>query len=880
MKLSDIRSLFLSYFSEQGHDIVPSSSLIPYNDSTLLFTNSGMVQFKDVFLGKDQRAYTRATSSQRCVRAGGKHNDLENVGFTARHHTFFEMLGNFSFGDYFKKDAIYYAWDFLTNHLKLPKEKLWITIFEGDNESNLKRDDEAEAIWRAIGVPPERIVACGKKDNFWMMGDVGPCGPCTEIFYDHGPDVLGGPPGSPDADGDRYVEIWNLVFMQYSRDANGVLTPLPKPSVDTGMGLERVAAVMQGVHNNYDIDLFRGLINDIKQLLQVTVDQKTVNSLRVIADHIRSTAFLISDGALPGNEGRGYVLRRIIRRAIRHGHRLGARTAFFHCVVSGLVREMGGVYPELVRQQAHIEKTVLTEEEQFARTLDHGLKILEQDIQLLTGKMISGETVFRLYDTYGFPVDLTADIAREQGLTIDEEGFKVCMAAQQQQSRAAHQFSSQALLKKGLGVTVDTVFTGYQELKTAATVLALYNERGEAVQILSEESEGVVVLDRTPFYAESGGQVGDHGVLLFEGGYFEVLDTQKETQKEKTAILHMGKMLAGKLSLNKPVTASVSDASRKNTALNHSATHLLHAALKRVLGDHVQQKGSLVDSERLRFDFLQSSPMTPEEVMTVEHMVNQQIRENHAVDTAIVSLEEAKQSGAEALFGEKYGEHVRVLTMGDFSKELCGGTHVHFTGEIGLFKILSETGIASGVRRIEAVTGWHANHFVEQQQKHLQAIADLLKTDRDSVAEKVMQLLDRAKSLEKEVGRIQAKLIAGQSDQMATDAIDLSGIKLFVKVFESADVKNLKEFADQLKNKLGSAVILLASTLDEKITIVAAVTADLTEKVKASDLASFVAGQVGGKGGGRPELAQAGGIDLKALPAALTSVKVWVETKL
>lgn len=867
MKTTEIRSQFLEYFKSKSHAIVPSSTLIPYNDPTLLFTNAGMVPFKDVFLGKEVRNYTRATSSQRCVRAGGKHNDLENVGFTARHHTFFEMLGNFSFGDYFKREAIQFAWSFLTEALKLPIEKLWVTVYA--------EDDEAADIWlNEIGVDKTRFSRCGAEDNFWSMGDVGPCGPCTEIFYDHGADIPGGPPGSPAADGDRYIEIWNLVFMQYSRDAKGALTPLPTPSVDTGMGLERIAAVLQGVHNNYDIDLFQALISAIKTVLSVKEDKATLNSLRVIADHIRSTAFLISDGVLPGNEGRGYVLRRIIRRAVRHGHRLGARKAFFYRLVGALADEMGGAYPELQRQKKHIANVLLAEEEQFAKTLEQGLKILAQDMKNLQGACISGETVFRLYDTYGFPVDLTADIAREKGLTIDEAGFEACMAEQKQQSRAAQQFSTQALLKEGLNVTVATSFTGYQALTATAQVKALYNEAGDAVDCLREN--GIVVLDKTPFYAESGGQVGDKGLLEFEGGCFEVVDTQKEKQ----AVLHLGHVTGQCLSVGMQVTAGVAQQVRKSVALNHSATHLLHAALKKLLGDHVQQKGSLVDGERLRFDFLHMSPLTPEEVTAVEHLVNQQIRENHTVDTALMSLDEAKDSGAMALFGEKYAEKVRVLTMGGFSKELCGGTHVHSTGEIGLFKILSETGIASGVRRIEAVTGFHATQFIEEQQQHLQAIADLLRTDAGSVADKVRQLLDKTKTLEKEVGKFQAKLASQQGTQLLDEAIDVGdGAKLLVKYIEGGNPKGLRELADQLKNKLGSAVILLAATLGEKVSILAAVTPDLTDRVKASALANFVAEQVGGKGGGRPDLAQAGGVDQKALPAALTSVKVWVEEK-
>ena len=865
MKTNEIRQVFLDYFNQHHHEVVPSSSLIPYNDPTLLFTNAGMVQFKDVFLGKEQRKIDRATSSQRCVRAGGKHNDLENVGFTARHHTFFEMLGNFSFGDYFKREAIEFAWTFLTEVLKLPKKKLWITVYQDDQES--------EDIWlNDIGIDPKRFSRCGEKDNFWMMGDVGPCGPCTEIFYDHGKHIAGGPPGSPDEDADRYIEIWNLVFMQYNRDESGNLLPLPKPSVDTGMGLERIAAVMQGVHNNYDIDLFQSLIAAIKTVLGCEEDDKTINSLRVIADHIRSTAFLIVDGVLPGNEGRGYVLRRIIRRAVRHGHRLGARDTFFYRLVTALVEVMGDAYPELCRQKQHIADTLLNEEEQFARTLEQGLKILEQDMAVLEGKVIAGETVFRLYDTYGFPVDLTADIAREHGLTVDEAGFEACMQQQKDKSRAAQQFSSKALLREGLDVTVETTFTGYELLNDNATVMQLFDESGKSVDCLPVEGRGIVVLDRSPFYAESGGQVGDRGAIVYDGGEFEVVDTQKE----KNAILHCGCVKQASLQVGMAVKASVSDPVRNSTALNHSATHLLHAALKQLLGDHVQQKGSLVDGDRLRFDFLHPTPLTAEQVQAIEHLVNQQIRANHPVLTDLMSLDMAKADGAVALFGEKYSEEVRVLSMGEFSKELCGGTHVRSTGEIGLFKILSESGIASGVRRIEAVTGQKATQFVEEQQQHLQAIADLLKTDRDSVGEKVRQLLDKSKQLEKEMLKMQSKLAAQQGDELLQKAEDIAGAKVLIEQLDKVDGKALRDLADQLKQKLGSAVVVLAAVNAGKVAIVAAVTADLTDKISAKDLANRVAEPLGGKGGGRPDMAQAGGNDAKALPQALTSVKVWV----
>lgn len=869
MKTNKIRQLFLDYFNKHHHQIVSSSSLVPYNDPTLLFTNAGMVQFKDVFLGNETRKINRVTSSQRCVRAGGKHNDLENVGFTARHHTFFEMLGNFSFGDYFKKEAIEFAWSFLTKELKLSPKKLWVTVY--------KDDKETENIWlNDIGVDPNRFSRCGDKDNFWMMGDVGPCGPCTEIFYDHGESIPGGPPGSADEDADRYIEIWNLVFMQYSRDENGNMTPLPKPSVDTGMGLERIAAVMQHVHNNYDIDLFQQIIKGIKKVLGCTENAETINSLRVIADHIRSTAFLIADGVIPSNEGRGYVLRRIIRRAVRHGHRLGARDAFFHQLVKVLADTMGGAYPELNRQQAHIETTLLNEEEQFAKTLDQGLKIFTQAIADLPGNIIDGETVFRLYDTYGFPVDLTADMAKEQGLSIDEDGFAQCMQQQKAKSRAAQQFSSKALLQRGIDIEIETPFSGYDLLSDEAQVIALIDEQGNQVETLPLGARGMVVLSQSPFYAESGGQVGDRGVLTFDNGSFDVIDTQKE----KEAIVHCGEVLGASLQLGMTVMATVSQPARKDTALNHSATHLLHAALKKLLGDHVQQKGSLVDAQRLRFDFLHPSPLTVEQVQAVEHLVNAQIRENHPVLTELMSLQEAKHSGAMALFGEKYAAKVRVLSMGGFSKELCGGTHVQYTGEIGLFKILSESGIAAGVRRIEAVTGAKATQFVEEQQHHLQALADLLKTDRDSVGEKVQQLLERTRTMEKEVAKMQAKLASGQSDELLTQAQEVAGYKVLVAEVTQVPAKQLRDLADKLKTKLDSGVIALAAVDGDKVAMLAAVTADLTKKISAKDVINQFAAPLGGKGGGRNDMAQAGANNAKLLPQALTSVKVWIEENL
>jgi alanyl-tRNA synthetase len=868
MKTTAIRALFLEYFQTYDHTVVPSSSLIPYNDPTLLFTNAGMVQFKETFLGQEARPYVRATSSQRCVRAGGKHNDLENVGFTARHHTFFEMLGNFSFGDYFKKEAIEFAWTFLTKHLKLPEERLWVTVY--------KDDEEAADLWlHHVGVSPDRFSRCGEDDNFWSMGDVGPCGPCTEIFYDHGPGIPGGPPGSPEADADRYIEIWNLVFMQFNRDASGVLTPLPKPSVDTGMGLERIAAVMQGVHTNYDIDLFQNLIGAIGDVLAICEDEETKNSLQVIADHIRSTAFLISDGVLPGNEGRGYVLRRIIRRAVRHGHRLGARDAFFHRLVEALVVEMGDAYPELVRQQKHIEQVLLKEEVQFAKTLEQGLKLLEQVVTDLSGDLIPGDMVFRLYDTYGFPVDLTADIARERGLRVDEAGFDRAMALQQQKSRAANQFSSQGMFSQGLNVEVSSVFVGYEDLEVNATVIALFDEAGQPVDCLVS-GNGVVVLDHTPFYAESGGQAGDAGILEYNGGSFAVQDTQKEKQ----AVLHLGQLIGASLSVGDVVHAVVSGRQRASTALNHSATHLLHAALRQLLGDHVQQKGSLVDSDRLRFDFLHFAPLTQAQIFALEHLVNQQIRNNHSVVTDLMTPDAAKESGAMALFGEKYGSEVRVLSMGDFSKELCGGTHVLRTGDIGCFKILSETGVASGVRRMEAVTGAQAIQFVEDQQQRLTEVSSMLKTDVGSAADKLKQLQHRAKTLEKEVARMQAKLASSQGDDLVNQSVEVKGVRVLAATLPGANAAVLRSTLDQLKNKLKSAVVVLAAVENEKIQLVAGVTKNLTDQLRAGDVLGHVAKQVDGRGGGRAEMAQGGGNDVKALPDALASVKVWVDGKL
>ncbi len=866
MKTSaELRTAFLNFFIEKGHTEVPSSSLVPHDDPTLLFTNAGMVQFKNTFLGREKRDYTRATTSQRCVRAGGKHNDLENVGYTARHHTFFEMLGNFSFGDYFKREAIQYAWEFLTEVLGLPEEKLWVTVYEEDRE--------AEDIWlKEMKVDPERFSRCGAKDNFWSMGDTGPCGPCSEIFYDHGPEIWGGPPGSPEEDGDRYIEIWNLVFMQFNRDQSGELTPLPRPSVDTGMGLERLAAVLQHVHSNYEIDLFQHLI---KAAAEVTgCSNLEEKSLRVIADHIRSCAFLVVDGVLPSNEGRGYVLRRIIRRAIRHGYMLGMKEPFFHKLVAPLSQEMGDAYPELPKVADQVTRVLRLEEERFAETLEQGMKILEGTIDSLGDKQIPGETVFKLYDTYGFPTDLTADIARERGLSLDMPGFEKAMEAQRERARAASQFGNAEQVEINLDGA--TEFTGYDKLESKATIIALF-QNGQSVETLGDDEEGLVVLDRTPFYAESGGQVGDAGVLECGANRFIVTDTQKQGGD---VFVHRGHFKGDSLQVGSEVVARVDAARRGATALNHSATHLLHAALQRVLGDHVQQKGSLVNAERLRFDFSHYEPVTIEQIRTIEHMVNEQIRENHMVQTRIMSLEDAKASGAMALFGEKYGDNVRVLRMGDFSTELCGGTHVKAVGDIGLFKIVSETGIASGVRRIEAVTGAAAIQWVEADEDRLQRIADLLKSGRDDVADKVTQLVERSRRLEKELEQLKSKLASAAGTDLAGNAVDVAGVKVLAAKLDGVDPKALRDTMDQLKNKLGSAVILLAAVSGEKVSLVAGVTQDQIPTLKAGDLVKFVAQQVGGKGGGRPDMAQAGGSDPAALPGALASVEGWVRDAL
>ena len=865
MKTVEIREAFLAYFEQQGHTRVPSSSLVPHNDPTLLFTNAGMNQFKDTFLGTDPRPYVRATSSQRCVRAGGKHNALENVGYTARHHTFFEMLGNFSFGDYFKREAITYAWEFLTGVLHIPAERLWVTVFE--------EDDEAAEIWlNEIGVDPARFRRIGASDNFWSMGDTGPCGPCSEIFYDHGASVPGGPPGSPDADGDRYVEIWNLVFMQYDRDAGGTLTPLPRPSVDTGMGLERLAAVMQGVHNNYDIDLFRNLIG---RAAAVTATGDLGNSsLRVIADHIRSCAFLVIDGVLPSNEGRGYVLRRIIRRAIRHGYRLGASQPFFFKLVAPLVEEMGAAYPELKAGQSQVERILKIEEERFAETLEQGMRILEEGLASLQGSVIPGETVFRLYDTYGFPVDLTADIARERGLTLDVGGFERAMEAQRSRARAASQFAADN--SANLEVEGCSEFTGYDRLEDATRIAGLFRD-GNAVEVLVTGESGIVVLERTPFYAESGGQVGDRGWLETATARFTVNDTQKQGGG---VIVHIGQLEEGELHIGETIEAHVDPERRLATVLNHSGTHLLHAALRRVLGEHVQQKGSLVEPERLRFDFTHYEPVTPEQIETIENLVNEQIRLNAVAETRLMSIDEALASGAMALFGEKYGEEVRVLSLGDFSVELCGGTHVRHAGDIGLLKIVSETGVAAGVRRIEAVTGAGAVRWVGENQQRLQRIAELLKSGRDDADEKVSQLLEKTRRLEKELQQLKGKLASSQGSDLASQAVEIDGIKVLAARLDGADAQTLRDTLDQLKNKLGSAAVVLGAVSGGKVSIVAGVTRDQTDRLKAGELVNAVASQVGGKGGGRPDMAQAGGNRPENLDMALKSVTQWVSNRL
>jgi alanyl-tRNA synthetase len=870
MKSSEIRSRFLKYFEGNGHTIVPSSPLVPGNDPTLLFTNSGMVQFKDVFLGQEKRPYVRATTSQRCVRAGGKHNDLENVGYTARHHTFFEMLGNFSFGDYFKREAIRFAWELLTEVYKLPKDKLWTTVYH--------EDDEAFDIWtKEIGVPAERCIRIGDKpgagqyqsDNFWQMADTGPCGPCSEIFYDHGPDVAGGPPGSPDADGDRYIEIWNLVFMQFNRDDKGVLKPLPKPSVDTGMGLERIAAVLQGVHSNYEIDIFQDLIKAAAR--ETGAKDLSNNSLKVIADHIRATSFLIVDGVIPSNEGRGYVLRRIIRRAIRHGYKLGQTKPFFHKLVPDLAKAMGVAYPELVQSQERVAQILKQEEERFAETLENGMKVLEGALNR-EDKMLDGETVFQLYDTFGFPVDLTADIARERGVRVDYAGFEEAMQRQRERARAASRFTmTQSMDYSGHA----TEFHGYEHLSLDAKVVAMY-KGGTPVEELVAGEEGMVVLDRTPFYAESGGQVGDRGELVAPGGTFIVDDTQK-IQAEVFG--HKGKLETGRLHVGDAVYAHVDTVARARAAWNHSATHLMHSALRKVLGTHVQQKGSLVDPQRTRFDFSHNEPMTPQQIRQVEVLVNDEIRSNHEVSARIMKHDEAIKAGAMALFGEKYGDEVRVIGMGEFSTELCGGTHVKRTGDIGFFKVVAETGIAAGVRRIEAVTGPGALEWVQQQEAKLTEAAAALKTSPQDVGQKIGQIIENVRSLEKELSRLKSKLASSQGDELADHAVDVKGIKVLAASLEGADAKGLREAVDKLKDKLKSAAVVLASANDGRVSLVAGVTADLTGRVKAGELVNHVAQQIGGKGGGKADMAQAGGTDASKLPAALASVRQWVEDR-
>jgi len=869
---NEIRQAFLDYFNERGHEIVASSPLVPGNDPTLLFTNAGMVQFKDVFLGQDPRPYQRATTSQRCVRAGGKHNDLENVGYTARHHTFFEMLGNFSFGDYFKREAIHYAWEFLTDVLGLAGEKLWVTVYVDD--------DEAASIWLdEIGIDPSRFTRIGDKpggkryesDNFWAMGDTGPCGPCSEIFYDHGPDVAGGPPGTPGEDGDRYIEIWNLVFMQYNRSADSTMTPLPKPSVDTGMGLERLAAVLQGVHSNYQIDLFQKLIAAAAELSDT--DDLDNNSLKVIADHIRACAFLIVDGVLPSNEGRGYVLRRIIRRAIRHGHKLGLKEPFFHRLVPALEAEMGAAYPELADATAQVERVLRLEEERFAETLEQGLRILEEQIADLEGSEIPGETLFLLYDTYGFPVDLTADIARERELTIDQDGFEKHMAAQRERARAASQFA----VDYGALPEIDAVteFCGYDDPAGEGRVVALLRD-GQAVETLAAGDEGVVVLDCTPFYAESGGQVGDHGELRSPGGVFAVADTHKHGQ----AHLHAGRLAAGAMAIGDTIDARVDPAARQAIALNHSATHLLHAALRHVLGEHVSQKGSLVESGRLRFDFAHFEPVTPEQLDRIEHLVNEQVRANEAVETRVMSYDEAVGAGAMALFGEKYGDQVRVLRIGEFSTELCGGTHVRRAGDIGLFKIVTEAGIAAGVRRIEAVTGDGALTRISDGERRLSSVAELVKGDRDSVEFKVSALLERTRTLEKELDRLKQKLASNAGSDLAAQAVQIGGLQVLAARLDGTDPKSLRGTVDQLKQKLGTAAIVLAAVNDGRISLVAGVSDDATDRIKAGELVNAVATPIGGKGGGRADMAQGGGSDVAALDNALAGVSDWVRDQL
>ncbi|GAA0793053.1 alanine--tRNA ligase [Cupriavidus gilardii] len=873
MKVSDIRSKFLQFFESKGHTVVRSSSLVPANDPTLLFTNSGMVQFKDVFLGTDKRPYSRATSSQRSVRAGGKHNDLENVGYTARHHTFFEMLGNFSFGDYFKREAIQYAWELLTKVYNLPAEKLWVTVYA--------EDDEAYDIWaREVGVPVERIVRIGDNkgaryasDNFWQMADTGPCGPCSEIFYDHGPEVWGGPPGSAEEDGDRYIEIWNLVFMQFNRDEQGNMTPLPKPCVDTGMGLERIAAVLQHVHSNYEIDLFQALIRAAAR--ETGVDDLANNSLKVIADHIRACSFLIVDGVIPGNEGRGYVLRRIVRRAIRHGYKLGRKTPFFHKLVADLVAQMGEAYPELAEAEPRVVEVLKAEEERFFETIENGMSILDAalaDLKAKGGTMLDGELAFKLHDTYGFPLDLTQDVCREQQVSVDEAAFDAAMTRQREQARAAGKFKMAA----GLEYTgAKTTFHGYEKLAlNDAKVVALYVD-GASVDTMQPGQTGVVVLDHTPFYAESGGQAGDQGEIRAGAAVFAVADT---TKVQADVFGHQGTLAGAALKVGDTVAAEVDALRRARTMRNHSATHLMHKALREVLGSHVQQKGSLVDADKTRFDFSHNAPLTAAQIREVEEIVNAEILRNEATGAELMPFDDAVKSGAMALFGEKYADEVRVLSIGS-SKELCGGTHVARTGDIGLFKIVVEGGVAAGIRRVEAITGDNALHYLQSLDARLNEAAAGLKAQPSELVPRIGQMQDQVRALEKELERLKSKLAASQGDELASQAIEVKGLKVLAAQLEGADVKTLRETMDKLKDKLKSAAIVLGAVQDGKVSLIAGVTADATGKVKAGELVNFVAQQVGGKGGGRPDMAQAGGTEPAKLPAALAGVGEWVAAK-
>ncbi|MBE0358200.1 alanine--tRNA ligase [Pseudoalteromonas aliena] len=859
MTTAQIRQQFLDFFASKQHQVVPSSSLIPGNDATLLFNNAGMVQFKDVFLGAESRPYTRATSSQRCVRAGGKHNDLENVGYTARHHTFFEMLGNFSFGDYFKQDAIKFAWEFLTEVVSLPKEKLLVTIYHDD--------EEAFEYWsKDIGLSEDRIIRIATSDNFWSMGDTGPCGPCSEIFYDHGEHIWGGPPGSPEEDGDRFIEIWNLVFMQYNRQSDGTMLPLPKQSVDTGMGLERIAAILQGVHSNYEIDLFQGLIAAAASV--TNAQDMGDKSLRVVADHIRSCAFLISDGVMPSNEGRGYVLRRIIRRAVRHGNKLGAQGSFFYKLVAALIEQMGQAYPELAKQQEIIEKVLRIEEEQFGKTLERGLAILEESLSELKGDIIPGDLVFKLYDTYGFPADLTADVARERQMTIDHQGFEECMAVQRKTAQQAGKFGAD--YNDQLKSDKHTDFKGYDSTHYSATVVEIFAD-GEAVQLLEDGQKGIVVLNRTPFYAESGGQTGDTGTITVAGGEFNVTNTTKLGN----AFAHHG-TVQGRIGVNDKVDATIDDTRRDSIKKNHTATHILHEALRQLLGDHVGQKGSLVQPDRLRFDFSHFEAVTKDELREIERVVNDEIRRNFALNTELMAIDDAKAKGAMALFGEKYDDEVRVVTIGDYSIELCGGTHVERAGDIGLFKIVSESGIAAGVRRIEAVTGADAVAYVSEQEQQLSDVAALVKGDSASVLEKVTALLEKSKSLEKQIAQLNDKLASAAGASLLDSIVEINGVKLLVANVEGTESKALRGMVDDLKNKIGSGVIALGVASGDKVSLIAGVTKDLTGKVKAGELVNHMAGQVGGKGGGRPDMAQAGGSEPQNLAAALDSVTAWL----